>query len=106
MRRKVQRWSGGDLARMIHMREVEGLNWVEIDKAFGRGPGSCSSKYSMVREGASPRAYADAAMRVEIAGDRAALRDARKLAQSRLSLTGVLLGDPPPGYSALDRVKP
>lgn len=106
MRRQVRRWLEAEVERMVQMREVDGLSWPAIDKAFKRAPGSSAAKYSVLREGRAPRGKPnDAATRVDVAPDLAEMRDARRMAQARLSLTGVLLGDPPPGYSALDRGK-
>jgi len=97
-------WSDDERTRMIHMREVEKRKWSEIDRALGRPHGSSSSKYEGLRREKSPPAHQkDAGGRIEISAAQEAERAARKAAAQLRDLTAARFGDPPPGFSALDR---
>ena len=96
-------WSDDDLAAMIRMREVERCRWSDIDRAFGRTPGSCCAKYESLRREKLPTHPSDAGGRIEVTCQQQANRIARKQAEAQRDLTAAVFGDPPPGYSALDQ---
>jgi hypothetical protein len=46
------RWTPEKEAELIHKRDVERLNWIDIDGHFGRAHGSSSHKYHKIKQGA------------------------------------------------------
>jgi hypothetical protein len=95
-------WSDDDVASMIRMRE-QGKTWREIDAAMGRTQGGSQLKYAASKAPSKLSAGSIGGGRVELSAEQAANLRARKDAENRMSLTATLFGDPPPGYSALDR---
>lgn len=96
-------WLPAEVERVIHMREVERKVWSVIDRALKRAPGSSAAKYEAMRRGPMPGKQFEAGSRIELSADQVADRLARKEAANRMTLTAAVLGDPPPGFSALDR---
>jgi hypothetical protein len=97
-----QPWTEQEVKRLIEAREIDGLSFREIDAELKR-PFNCSyQKYKSLRRPAA-RSFISRDARVEIDKTAFEARDARKLAEMRQSETSRLLGEPPPGYSALDR---
>lgn len=96
-------WTADNIASMIHMRDVERKTFPVIDRALGRSPGCSKSKYESLRLGPAPRAGSVSGGRVTLSPQQEANQRARKDAENRMSLTATLFGDPPPGFSALDR---
>lgn len=92
-------WGSDDIARLIEMREVQRMQYGDIDVALGRALGTSCSKYLALRRGLEAASNWNG--RIEItAAERE--RDARRhLTHS--TLTGWVFGDPLPGRSALDR---
>lgn len=99
-------WSDDDVARLIRMREVEGKTWREIDVALGRPQSGSQLKYKALKAPDTLSAGSIGGGRVVLSPDQEANLRARKDAENRMSLTATLFGDPPPGYSALDRRQP
>lgn len=84
-------WSADDVARLIRLREQDGLTWAEIDQALGRRSTSAEKYRKLCRE-ASPVSTLTK-------------RRPQVPAVAHRSLTAQLLGDPPPGRSALDKMR-
>lgn len=97
-------WTDADVARMVYLREVERLKWSEVDLAMQRSAGGSKSKYDSRRCGQAPTGNVlEPGGRVILSIEQEDGRRARRNAEDRMSLTAILCGDPPPGYSALDR---
>jgi len=105
MKKPKRLWSASDLATLIHMREVGREKWSVIDRAFARAVGSSATKYESLRRGKLPRHPTETGGRIEVSTGQESERLARQEAERRRDLTGEVFGDPPPGYSALDRRK-
>lgn len=103
-----RRWSDDDIARLLHMRDVQCLPWSVIDAALKRSKGGSQLKYGAVRtvtterESRAGRRHAGVG-RVEPSAEQIEARAARHVAAERMTTTAMFFGDPPPGYSALDR---
>lgn len=96
-----QFWSEADVRRLMVMRDDEAMEWEDIAAELGRPVRACSERYQTERYRAGRYLKA----RSEKAPSNKAVIDAerREAALAARSLTGSILGDPPPGYSALDR---
>lgn len=95
-------WTEAEVARLIHGYEIDGLMFREIDAELKRPKGSSCVKYENLRR-PSARSFLSKEARVTV--DQAAFdaRAARKHAEMQRDITQNFFGDPPPGYSALDR---
>lgn len=97
-----------DIADLLHMRDVQHLPWNVIDAKLNRSKGGSQLKYGSIkaarteREMRSGRKHAGVG-RVEPSAEQIEARQARATAAGRMTTTAVFFGDPPPGYSALDR---
>jgi len=94
-------WTKEDIALLVNLKENARLGWSEIAIRLGRPSGTCYSKYQYLRHvgKTGPRIQASNGMMIpkEVFDD----RDRRQSAP--ITVTGFVLGDPPIGYSALDR---
>jgi hypothetical protein len=95
-------WTEAEVAQLLQLREIDGLSFREIDQEMKRPKGSSCVKYESLRRPAA-RSFISKEARVTI--DQAAFdaREARKHAEMQRDITQNFFGDPPPGYSALDR---
>lgn len=104
---KIMRpWTPDDIARLLHMRDVQHLPWSVIDAALRRSKGGSQLKHRSIRKGPilrEIRSGPDACSRTVPSAVALELRDARNAAANRMTPTAAFFGDPPPGYSALDR---
>ena len=98
-------WSAAELIALKHMRDVRALEWNHISGHLpGRSRAACQFAYythilgqrKRRVDGRTPTAQLRAPDPVFEA------RERRMLASARRDLTGLIFGDPPPGYSALD----
>lgn len=106
-RKAARPWSDEDVARLIHMREVQCLPWSVMDEALGRSKGGSQLKYGLVRKLRQPspdmgRGHAGSGRAIP-SPEQLAEREQRSAAANRMTPTSIFFGDPPPGYSALDR---
>lgn len=107
-RPRARRWSDQDIADLLHMREVQRLPWHVIDQKLRRSKGGAQLKYGAVRaarterEARSGRTHSGGG-RAEPSGEQLQARSERAAAADLRTQTAVFFGDPPPGYSALDR---
>lgn len=81
-------WSANDVLALVNLRDLEKLDWKHIGRLLNRPEEGCRSKYTALRRGADQSA--------------AATEAAALVSKPHTSLTAALLGDPPPGRSALD----
>lgn len=98
-------WSETDVDELVRLREVEQLKFREIDKRMQRSQGASSVKYESLRRPTGRVHPAEAGGRIHLSEQQLADLVARKQAENRQSPVSRLLGEPPPGYSALDRSK-
>jgi hypothetical protein len=92
-------WTYDETRKLFRLRDVLELEWKDIALKIGRSEAACWNHYYneggsrhgsySVRKNPSEEALADAARRAQ--------------ARERQSLTEQFFGDPPKGYSALDR---
>lgn len=107
-RPRARRWTDQDIAALLHMRDLQHLSWKTIDTKLNRSKGGAQLKYGSIksarteREMRSGRKHAGVG-RIEPTADQLQARAARAAAIARMTQAAVFLGDPPPGYSALDR---
>lgn len=104
-RQQKRPWPPDDVTRMLHMREVEKKRWSVIDEAFGRTHGASAAKYELLRREPALSGIRETGSRLVLPPGLEADRAARKKAELRRDLTAERFGDPPPGFSALDRRK-
>ena len=101
-----RRWTDDDIARMIDMRERQCMTWSQIDAAMNRSPGGSCIKYESLRRPKLPSIHQnDAGGRITLSVQQESERIARERAASRRDLTGAIFGDPPPGFTALDKMR-
>jgi len=96
-------WSMEEVAELVRLREMAGLNFNAIDKILNRRRGSAVVKYQTLQLGPDPQHVSETGGRVHVTPKEQAEFKALKLAQNRQSDISRLLGEPPPGYSALDQ---
>lgn len=100
-------WTKQDINQLVALREVEKKQFGEIDEILGRSINSSRAKYHNVKalEGhpGDGMIRLDTSMRVSVSPRALAERDIRSHALLHQSPTAALMGDPPPGRSALDR---
>jgi hypothetical protein len=101
-------WSKKQIDTLRHMYELERKSWEDISAVIGRTPWACRSKMHELRAGTQSDGGRRAAgigtqhsmiVKPEILAD----RDAREQAALRRTQTQEFFGDPPPGFSALDK---
>lgn len=111
-----RRWTEEEIETLLRMRDEENKSWAVIAEALNRTDKACEIFYSnykaqqryLEKAGKAP---AEARLQIEplhnmtVPRDRFAERDARAEAAERRTLTQVIFGDPPPGFSHLDRVR-
>jgi transposase len=95
-------WPPEETAQLLRLRDECKLGWSEIAKRLGRASGTCHSKYTYVKNGASKNKVA----RPEPVSAESHREWLRRMSLSPANLTAALLGDPLPGYSALDKRSP
>ncbi len=103
MNRDYNRWTEEEDARLIQMRDVQRMMFKDIDKVLGRPHKSSNGRYHVLarnRGEEPPKVYKSSPtlMRDAVRGHESA-----RVAAGHTTITGMLLGDPPPGHSALDQ---
>jgi hypothetical protein len=95
-------WTESDEARLLHLRDVKHLKWDEIAQIMGRPLPSCHAKWDYLRRGFK-RHPTEAVQSKNIVPPECDEDRARRLLLEPRDLTASLLGDPLPGYSALEK---
>lgn len=94
-------WSEEEKAKLFSLRDGARLGWTEIADRLGRPSGTVYAKYvylkNLAKRGACVQAAYGFTVPQECIDERA-----RRLA-APLTIAAYVLGDPKPGYSALDR---
>jgi hypothetical protein len=117
MAREYDRWTPEEINEVRRLREEVGLTWPEIGEKLGRLPARCKAKWGNVRcrlrltksreriAELQPDevVMSSVGVRKEPPPEALAEREARIDAANLQSLGGTLMGDPPPGFSALER---
>lgn len=97
---RVQKaWPPEETAQLLRLRDEVRLGWSEIAKRLGRSSGTCWSKYDYLKKSA-PKNKVAVREPVDAESHREWLH---RMSLSPSNLTAALLGDPLPGYSALDK---
>ena len=99
-----QAWSEEQKAKLMRMRLVEGRDWDEIAVELGRSVPAVKSKFKY-------EAFQQQKLRQvseSVTSDRTVPRDVvaeqvRRLSAPSRDIAGAVFGDPPVGFSALDR---
>ena len=107
------RWSLYEDGKLIELVERDHATWASISRIIGRAANVCAGRYRLLKGGGHrpivPIAEIDVLRTLppgleEDRDRRIAARDARAESDLRQgSVTAAFFGDPPPGYSALDR---
>lgn len=99
MNRKPRKWTDHEVLRAKAWRKA-GHTYTDIDRWLDRPDGATAQKLNYQTDTASGHQVSAGGRPTEAA---LAERDRRSEAAERRDLTGMFCGDPPPGYSALDR---
>ena len=96
-------WTDHEVMRAIRLRK-NGHSYQAIDIELGRRSGSTQQKL-LAYETKKPHSdlHQNFVTSYRAPPEVIAERDARNAAKDRLDTTGLLFGDPPPGWRALDR---
>lgn len=105
MRQKAN-WTDAMVRKLIHLRAVEKMSWPKIARELNITTGAASSKFChlMGRHNREAGKYEPSPRKVALEPAEARRGD-YLAALDRRTLTQVMFGDPPPGYSALDRTR-
>lgn len=111
--KRYKAWTGKAIDKLLALRDVDRMGWPEIADDLGYTVEQCVRRYQIVK-GFRSRGLRRKNQGIQKADERAvADRDVRNNAiraraeESERSgyLTSIINGDPPKGYSALDRRK-
>ena len=92
-------WSDEASKQLLMLRDEMGLGWTEIGKRLNRAGSSCHTRYYILKNPTLPHKVVQREpMCSETHGEWL-----HRMSLSPTNLTAALLGDPLPGYSALDR---
>ncbi len=97
-----QPWPDAEVGRLMHLRLVLGWGWAEIAVELGRTESGVKSKFKYESHERSVRAPSVPFVR-EPVPESVLVEQARRLTASARDLAGAVFGDPPRGFSALDR---
>lgn len=93
-------WTDAEVDLLFKLRNDDGKDWTEIGAVFGMPAQKCKTKYLNTMQ----RRRLESGHHFTVVPNAAAIdRENRAIARSNQSLTASVFGDPPPGYSALDR---
>jgi hypothetical protein len=95
-------WTPHEWMRAKRMR-ANGDSYAKIDCALGRRTGSTQGKFDYVSSQKQCVTDGDQLPGLHVSSDQLAAREARRDAAARRDLTAAICGDPPRGFSELDR---
>jgi hypothetical protein len=106
-------WGWHDIERLVELREVQRLTWRRSMMSFVAGRPKCCALSARDGQARTPEGhdrppaphFAEPKPAARDVVARTAERDARRDAYDRRDLTATFCGDPPVGYSALDRMR-
>lgn len=100
MRKGYTYWTDAEVKLLFELRDDEAWEWFQIAEHLGRKIDNCKQKYFDTRH----RKRAARGESFEKCPNAAMIdRERRERARAGASITAQIFGDPPPGYSALDR---
>jgi hypothetical protein len=99
---KSHLWPDIEVEELMRLRVVEGRDWAEIALALGRTESGVKSKFKYEKFAREIKAPSVPFQR-EPVPDGVLREQAKRLAASFRSQAGAAFGDPPFGFSALDR---
>lgn len=91
-------WTDEEVARLLYLRDDEAMEFEDIGAELGIAGTACRGKYCAVKDRQRAARLGDKCPPKNFID-----REARERARDSQSLTAAIFGDPPPGYSALDR---
>ena len=99
-------WSGKEVERLIELVEIEDVIWRDIADELGRTVWACKERYKLVKQSGVPELTPSReTLLVDRDARHAAIIARNEDAAARGDLT-FLIGDlPPPGMSALDKMR-
>lgn len=97
-----QAWPDLEKAELMRLRTIEGRDWAEIASQLKRSEAAVKSKFKYLQSEKLRQEPEAEVTRTNVPKDVLA-EQARRLSAMARDLTGSLLGDPPLGFSALDR---
>ena len=97
-----QPWPDAEVARLMHLRFVLGWGWGQIAVELGRTESSVKSRFKYEQHSRDVKAPSVPFVREPIP-DGVLREQARRLTATARDLAGAVFGDPPRGFSALDR---
>lgn len=105
-------WTGVEVDKLFSLRDFEELGWPEIADQLGRSVERCMERYRIcggenvgVEQRGAKRAVRISNSYVERDNRIAAQRARADAETERGNVNYFFFNDPPPGYSALDRIK-
>lgn len=100
MRSGYHIWNDAEVTKLFHLRDEKGWDWPRVGLAMNLRPDQCMTKYHNTIS-ARRRLVGPVASK---APNSALLeRERRNEARKRQDLSGQCFGDPPPGFSELDK---
>lgn len=103
MAKRAVMFSKSDIARIVRLRDVEGRSWKEVGRMMGRKYFYCRQAYEQSKIDAVTLDVSTCMVPTRASSDALAARERLMIAMEMRDFTAAFLGDPPPGYSALDR---
>ena len=91
-------WTQEQIARVLYLRDDEAMEFEDIAIEVGIPATACRSKYCAIKDRHRAARLGDKCPSKTLLD-----REARERARDSQTLTASIFGDPPPGYSALDR---
>lgn len=91
-------WTQEQIALVLYLRDDEAMEFEDISAEVGIPATACRSKYDAIKQ--RQRAFRG---NVKCPPKNFIDRESRERARDTQTLTAAVFGDPPPGYSALDR---
>ena len=96
-------WSEKEIALLLELRDDEGMEWPDIARHLPRrDQQACAQKYHNIEMRERTERGESPAFRT-VPNASLIDRDRREELRDQQNLTSRFFGDPPPGYSALDR---
>jgi hypothetical protein len=98
---KLVAWTEADKKQLISLRDGAKLGWTEIGERLGRPSGTVYDKYKYLKHASSIGPRIQSTNGMLIPEEVLAERNRRQAAP--ITISAYVLGDPRPGFSALDR---
>jgi hypothetical protein len=98
--RLTHKWTSAEVVEAKRLKK-QGFSFREIGHRLGLVPSQVEAKLNYIESDNGPRHF-ELPQRIEPSPEALADRDMRIAAEPRRSITGILCGDPVPGFSAHD----